>query len=357
MCPSFPTQPNTMRKAWIYRIFTKYLRPSFSLSQKAIVSFNTSCGIIVLFLAGINEWRCTLKAVLDCLECIARQALRAARIATDDQGVQRRIVDDAVLQIPGMDLCESPALLSLPLYQIAMEHSGNPDPYKELRRQQNEFAMGLEDELRGMVADSDDPLVTALHLAAAGNVIDLGAQYAGNIDVHEAIDSAIREKFTVDHSDAFKESLSSSNDLLYLLDNAGEVVFDKILIEELLKHTKVTAVVKAGPIINDVLMEDVEQVGLTQLCEVIDNGGAFVGCPLKLVPESFLERMKVADVIIGKGQGNYETIDEFPGDIFLILRAKCEVIARHMGVKLGQVALISTRERAKKRRDKAGARS
>ncbi len=78
---------------------------------------------------------------------------------------------------------------------------------------------------------------------------------------------------------------------------------------------------------------------------MIDNGGAFIGSPLDLVPPHFLERMRAADVIIGKGQGNYETVDDFEGDVFLILKAKCEVVARHMGVRYGQVALISTQER------------
>jgi hypothetical protein len=112
------------------------------------------------------------------------------------------------------------------------------------------------------------------------------------------------------------------------------------------KHTTVTAVVKGAPMINDVLMEDADFVGLTKVCEVIDNGGGFIGSPLKHVPQHFLDRMGAADVIIGKGQGNYETIDVFDGNVFLILRAKCEIVAEHMGVKLGQVGLISTRQRA-----------
>jgi uncharacterized protein with ATP-grasp and redox domains len=93
-------------------------------------------------------------------------------------------------------------------------------------------------------------------------------------------------------------------------------------------------------------MEDAEEVGLTALCPIIDNGGPYIGSPLDLVPESFLARLRAADVIIGKGQGNYETVDVFDGDVFLILKAKCEVVARHMGVRYGQVALISTRQRA-----------
>ena len=121
--------------------------------------------------------------------------------------------------------------------------------------------------------------------------------------------------------------------------------FEEILIEELNKQATVTAVVKGGPIINDVILEDAIDVGLTRVCEVIDNGDAFIGAPLNLIPPSFRARMDAADMLIAKGQGNYETLDTLPGDMFLILKAKCEIVARHMGVAFGQVALISTRAR------------
>jgi hypothetical protein len=280
---------------------------------------------------------------LDCLECIAAQALRAARVATDDPELQRRILIETLKQIPDLDIRKSPAELSLVTYDLAASLTGNYDPYKGLKFAQNEIALELEPELRDMVRDSDDPLATALHLAAAGNIIDLGVHQAEHIDIRAAIRQVMRERFTIDHTEALRRSLAKAKDLVYVLDNAGEIVFDKIAIEELLQHTAVTAVVKAAPIINDVLMEDAVQVELTEVCEVIDNGGAFVGSPLDLVPASFIERLKRADMIVGKGQGNYETLDDFPGDVFLILRAKCEVVARHMGVQLGQVGLISTR--------------
>lgn len=287
-----------------------------------------------------------MKATLDCLECFLTQALRAARIATDDVSVQRRILDETARRIPGMDMDKSPAELSLVVYELTALFSGKPDPYRDFKRAQNALALELEPELRRIVRESADPLVAALHVAAAGNVIDLGTQHEAEIDVHGAIEQVMRERFSVDHTDALRESLSTCRELLYLLDNAGEIVFDKILIEELTHHTRVTAAVKAAPILNDALMEDAEAVGLTHVCEVIDVGGAFIGAPLNQAPESFLERMRRADVIIGKGQGNYETVDDFDGDVFLILKAKCEVVARHMGVKLGQVGLISTRRRA-----------
>ena len=287
-----------------------------------------------------------MKATLDCLACIASQTLRAARVATDDPSLQREIFNEVVARIPAMNTEETPAALSLPAYEVTARVTGVEDPYRDLKREQNAFALAMEDELREMVRSSADPLTAALHLAAAGNVIDLGVVNTDAIDIRGAIEQVMRERFAIDHSDTFRVSLAQCKDLLYLLDNAGEIVFDKILIEELIKHTSVTAVVKSGPMINDALMADAEQVGLTSLCPIIENGGAFVGSPLHLVPQEFLDRMNQADVIIGKGQGNYETVDVFPGDVFLILRAKCEVIARHMGVSYGQVAMISTRLRS-----------
>ena len=286
-----------------------------------------------------------MEASLDCLTCFLEQALRAGRVATNDPEIQHEIVNEIARTIPMIDLTVSPAESSQPIYEVTARLTGCHDPYQELKSAQNEAALELEPELRALIDDAPDPLYAALHLAAAGNVIDLGVTAHTDIDIRATIRHAMEEGFAVDHTAAFRESLARSGHLLYLLDNAGEIVFDKVLIEQLCKHTRVTAVVKAAPIINDALIVDAEQVGLTSICEVIDNGGAFVGSPLSLVSEAFLERMRQTDMIVGKGQGNYETVDVFPGDVFLILKAKCPVIARHMRVQLGQVALISTRVR------------
>jgi len=287
-----------------------------------------------------------VKATLDCIECLIRQAIRTARIATSDCRQQRDIVDAVVSHIAGMDLNSSPADLSHVAYWETTRITGTADPFEKLKHDQNVLALSLGAEMRELVRTSDAPLHTALHLSAAGNVIDLGTHHHADIDLQAAIEQALRERFAVDHTAALEKSLENCSDLLFLLDNAGEIVFDKILIEELRKYTKVTAVVKGAPVINDVTMADAEQVGLTAVCEVIDNGGPYIGTPLNRVPSALLERMAAADVIIGKGQGNYETVDDYDGDVFLILRAKCPIVADHMGVGFGQVGLISTRLRA-----------
>ena len=288
-----------------------------------------------------------MKASLDCLECIVRQALRASRFASADPELHRRVINTVVADIPQMDLDESPAVLSLGVYQLVHRLAGIEDAYKRLKEEQNEMALSMEADLEQLVRTSPDPLQTAIRLAAAGNIIDLGILHTHEIDPHDEVERALNTPLAIDHADLFRRDLEQCEDLLYLLDNAGEIVFDKVLIRELQKHTRVTAVVKGGPIINDVLMEDALRVGLTEVCEVIDNGGAFVGSPLKLVPKPFLERMKKADIILGKGQGNYETVDDFDGNVYLLLKIKCEVVAEHSGLPMGAAAFISIRERGR----------
>ncbi len=286
-----------------------------------------------------------MKATLECLECVVRQALRAGRMASNDPETQRRVINAAALDIPNMDLAESPAVLSLHLYQCAQRLSGVDDPYREIKREQNAMALELEPELERLVRESDAPLTTAIKLAAAGNIIDLGILHAHEIDPRQAVAQAMNTPLAIDDAAVFEDALSRCQDLLYLLDNAGEIVFDKVLIRELQRRTRVTAVVKGAPIINDACLEDARQTGLLDFCEAIDNGGGFVGSPLSLIPERFRKRMEQADIILGKGQGNYETIDDFDGDVYLLLKAKCDVVAQHMGVALGDSAFISTRRR------------
>ena len=286
-----------------------------------------------------------MKASLECLECVVRQALRAARMASDDPAVHRQVINAAVADIPEMDLNQSPAVLSLKLYQYAQDYAGNSDPYKEIKCEQNAMALAFEPELEQLVRESDAPLITAIKLAAAGNIIDLGILQSHEINPRKAIQQAMQTPLALDHTDHFLDALARCSDLLYLLDNAGEIVFDKPLIRLLQQHTRVTAVVKGAPIINDACYEDAAQVGLPEICEVIDNGGGFVGSPLALVPETFLARMARADIILGKGQGNYETVDDFDGNVYLLLKAKCDIVAQHIGIQLGETAFVSTRLR------------
>ncbi len=283
-----------------------------------------------------------MKATVECLECFMRQAYRSAVLATKDEEIRRQILVKVGEELGKMDLSLSPAELSLIIYKITNELSENPDPYAEQKKVQNEFALSIENDLRKIMAQSSYPLLTALQLSAAGNIIDLGILKSEEIDIHSAIEHAITISFAVNHFEQFEKDLHKSQNILFFLDNAGEIVFDKILIEELQKHTTVTAVAKGAPIINDACMEDVYTVKLHEVCEVIAMEKGWIGAPWRQLELPLRKRMEKADIILGKGQGNYETLDDYPGNVYLLLKAKCRVVAKHMGVQEGEIGFVST---------------
>jgi len=176
-----------------------------------------------------------------------------------------------------------------------------------------------------------------VRLAATGNVIDLGIGVA--FDIEREVEKALETPFAVDDFAKFEEDLKRARKLLYIGDNAGEIVFDKVLIEEIHKvgDYQVIFVVRGGPCINDALREDAEEVGMDEVAKVIDTGSDGIGIPWKEVSEEFREAFLEADLRISKGQGNFETLNGRPEPIYFVLKAKCEAVARELGVRYGDV--------------------
>jgi len=194
-------------------------------------------------------------------------------------------------------------------------------------------------ELAERVRTSEDPLETAIRLAIAGNIIDLGVKTSmAESDIERIINDSLTADFDGQQIEEFRNSVRGAEKILYLADNAGEIVFDCLLIE-LLPYEKITVVVKGEPVINDATMEDAEFAGLTEMTEVIDNGSDGPGTILETCSQAFRNRFEYADLIIAKGQGNYETLSETDKNIFFILKAKCPVIARDLGCEVGEMIL------------------
>jgi hypothetical protein len=201
------------------------------------------------------------------------------------------------------------------------------------------MAMELYPRLKDRIRGSMNPLETAVRLAIAGNVIDFGIYSSlGEADVVDAIDSALVDGWDADCLEALAQAVNDAREILYLGDNAGEIVFDRLLIEEL-PRGKVTFAVKGSPVINDATMEDAERVGLSSLVEVIDNGSDAPGTIVEDCSAEFRGRFERSDLIIAKGQGNYESLSGVDKDVFFILKAKCPVIARDLGCDIGQMIL------------------
>jgi hypothetical protein len=184
------------------------------------------------------------------------------------------------------------------------------------------------------------PLWAATRLAIAGNVIDFGI--FSSVDIEGTIRRALEGPLAVEHYEAFREALGRSPQVLYLLDNAGEVAFDRLLIEVLKEMGKqVVAVLKGSAVINDATMEDAQEVGLQGLAELIHNGSDCVGTILELCSAGFRERFMQAPLVISKGQGNFETLMNAPrADVFFLFQSKCDVVSRELGLERGAMLLL-----------------
>jgi uncharacterized protein with ATP-grasp and redox domains len=284
-----------------------------------------------------------MQTCLDCIPCFARQALDAARIATDDVQKQEQIVRDALAMVSTIDFKTSPPAMAQLLHRKIKAITKIDDPYKEKKQYFNRFALELFPKFKTLIEKSEKPLEMAIRLAIAGNIIDLGVKSSLEIsEVQSVIDNALTDPFDTAELDLFKTEIAKAKDILYLADNAGEIVFDKFLIEQI-GADKITFVVKGLPIINDATIQDAKEAGITDMVRVIDNGDDAPGTIPETCSKEFRERFAKADLIISKGQGNFETLSDVDKNIFFIFKAKCPVVAKQVGCEIGKMILRKTK--------------
>lgn len=284
-----------------------------------------------------------MKSTPECLPCILRQVLNTGRRAGASDEVLRELLNRTAATIPCFDMTRSPAHNSTIALKLIPEVTGCADPYAPEKREYNARALVLRPRLEAAMRASADPLRTAALIAVAGNVIDLGIATGETIDVEATLHTVLAEGFAVDDLERLRRSLKGKKKVMYLADNAGEVVFDRELVKVLreMGHA-VTVAVHGGPVLNDALREDAEEAGLGEFAEVVSTGSDWVGIEWGTLDAGFQQGFREAGVVIAKGHGNYETgeeLDVMPADTYFILRAKCGQVAKSLGVKLGEVAL------------------
>ena len=278
-----------------------------------------------------------MKTYLDCIPCFLRQTLDTARIITQDERRIRKVMDAVSLLLPKISLEASPPEIGREIYRLINKTIGVNDPYRSIKQKYIKIALSLYPELRRMIESSKDRLLTAIRLAIAGNVIDFAAN--PNFVLGREIGKIISQDFSIFHYNDFKRRLEQAGEILYLADNAGETVFDRLLIEEIKKPVKY--VVRGSPVINDATREDAILSGIDRVAEVISSGSDAPGIVLKYCSREFLEIYRSADMIISKGQGNYEALSEESRPIFFLLKVKCPIIARDVGVDEGSIVLLN----------------
>ncbi len=265
-------------------------------------------------------------------------------MATDDPAVHERVLRQVLRELAGIDMHRTPPDMARQIHRLIRRETGSDDPYRAVKQRFNRFALHLLPELETRVRAAADPLEMAVRLAIAGNVIDFGVH--GHLDeaqIRAEIDQAATAPLH-GRVDALRAALSTGGSVLYLTDNAGEIVFDRLLIQELqeLPAQRVTVCVKGKPVLNDATLEDARAAGLHAIARVIDNGLDVPGTLVQEGSRELQEAFRTSDVVIAKGQGNFETLNESSRPIFFLFKAKCPLVARIARRPVGSLMLLES---------------
>jgi uncharacterized protein with ATP-grasp and redox domains len=281
-----------------------------------------------------------MQTYFDCVPCAIRQVLDSVRMITADEAIHERVLRATLGMWRDIDLRQSPPAIAAQTHRLVRRITGVADPYLEVKDRYNRLALEMCPELRGRVENSGDPFEAAVRLAIAGNIIDFGV--SGTVEqesVRASILRSLAEPIDRRAVAWFKAAVARAQDILYLGDNAGEIVFDRLLIERMPRE-RVTFVVRGSPILNDALVEDAETAGITDLVKVMDNGSDAPGTILESCSEAFRRQFESADLVVAKGQGNFESLAGTKANMFFLLRPKCAVLSRHLGCEIGRLIVL-----------------
>ena len=276
-----------------------------------------------------------MKTYLDCYPCFLRQALEAARMAGASERQQKAVLDRVLDVLGQIEPSSTPPEIGDQVHRIVRQEMSNSDPYRVAKEASTHQALALYPRLRSLLAEANDPLEIGVRLSIAGNIIDLAV--SGEYDLWDTVERVLAQPFAINDGVALREALSGAGQVLYLADNAGETVFDRVLIEAL--DMPVIYAVKGGPILNDATREDALAAGVDRVAEVTSTGSDAPGTILDRCSEEFRRLYDEAELIIAKGQANYETLSEESTKVFFLLQTKCPVIARDVGVPVGSIVL------------------
>jgi len=284
-----------------------------------------------------------LRATIDCVHCYLKQAVSCMKMIGMDEDAQHEIIYKLMDYVKTFDRTATPAENSTLVVLKAYELMKVDDPYKEAKKQSNDLALQLYPCLKYMVDENGDRLYKALKISVAGNIIDLGIRRSFNIE--EELKYSTEIGFAKDHYQDFVKKLAQVEEILFLGDNSGEIVFDKILVEELAGlGKKVTYVVKEGPILNDATMEDAIYVGMDKVAKVITTGSRFMGVCFNHVSQEFADILYNAPLVIAKGQANFESLEQEEmarGKVYFLLKIKCDEVAKAADVRLGDLVFFA----------------
>ena len=269
-----------------------------------------------------------MRVIESCAECLLD---KQQRLSNDPEYLKE------VKQIIANRAEDDSAPYLVYLFRQAYERRfGYRKPYAEIKKKYNDLVISLEDQIRKRITVSDDPIRTALAYARAGNYIDFGAMNVVEDDVFLALlDQAKVEDRDQAAIDSFIRQCETAKRFLLIADNCGEIVLDKLLIEQLRKRfpqMDVSVMVRGDEVLNDATVEDAVYTGIDRVAKVISNGNTVAGTVYSMMTEDAKEEIDTADVILAKGQGNYETMSGQGRHIFYAFLCKCELFTNRFTV-------------------------
>lgn len=277
-----------------------------------------------------------------CLPCLVNQAVRVAEIA----GVEDRhaLYHEIFAELARTDFTKSNPELLGHFYAIIRRHAGTEDPYREIKLFYDRMFLELLPEFERRIRAAADPFSEAVKYAAVGNVIDFGPVHGITQEqVMRAFERINEKTLTPDDSAQLRRDVRRAKRILYLGDNCGEIALDRLLIRQMRAENpdaKIVFAVRGEPIVNDALEEDARVVGMDQEARIISNGDRSQGTVLSRVSEEFRAVYDTADVIISKGQANFESLSEEKGNVYFLMMVKCGVIAGYTCVPEGSLVCM-----------------
>lgn len=262
---------------------------------------------------------------LECIPCSIQSYLRLVHAGFIPESHQEEIMRQILRYLSELDYNQSPPAMAQIMHRQMRSILGNADPYAGVKKQYNHMMMDRYDAFRQEILQSGDPFNAAMRYAIAGNVIDFGAKHL--LDVDETIRRVLHADLTVDDSDQLKKELQQAKTVLYIGDNAGEIVMDRLFIETI-GHPNLTYVVRGNPVINDATLEDAKVVGMDAVAQIMTTGDDAPGVVWSGASDAFKARFQKADVVISKGQGNLEGLFDTKRVVYFLFVAKCERMAR-----------------------------
>ena len=281
----------------------------------------------------------------ECLVCIYNQALKSAKNLNCDDKTTKKIMDKTAKILIKYDLDVTPPFIAKDVYKNIAKIVDKKDPLKNIKEKSTKEAQKLRSYVKKKIRGSDDKLFPAIKAAIAGNVIDFGSQK--QFDLKEAVREVFEKEFGECDYDNFVKDIKNSKLILYIADNTGEHIYDKLLLEVLTKTYKdkeFVYVTRGKPIINDVTILEAKKAVIDKVCKVVSSGVDTPGLDLNRASKKFLKLFKKSDMVIAKGMGNYETMyNVIDKKAYFLFKVKCNVVARSLKKEVGDIMLLENR--------------